>query len=481
MVMNVRSRILLTFLFLSFISMVLTGGLVYWVITERLETRLLETQKSHLRLLSSLLGETTVDGPGAAARLTVFHNIARDLNSRVTLIRRDGSVAFDSGISSDSLSFLENHATLPEILEAEKRTVGVARRMSQSTHRELSYAAMKVDHSPFFGQEYGFVRIATSVDDITRVRGEIAGLLAGSLTVVGIVTLLVSFWVSRRVSRPLLEIVSVVNRIRNGDVNARIIGTHPAEIGELATAVNNMAEKLADDRTTLDRLERVRNEFLGNVSHELRTPIFSLQGFLETLLDGAIDDPGVNREFLEKAYRHAERLNVLLSDLIEISRIQSGEMKMSFRYFSVREFLEAIVEEMKPAADTKGIRLSLALEFDTAAKVYGDRTRLRQVMTNLIDNALKYTEPGGLVTCSARPVKNQCEILVTDTGCGIAEEHLPRIFERFYRVDRDRSREVGGTGLGLAIVKHIIEAHGGSIKVASRVGSGSTFSFTLKR
>jgi two-component system phosphate regulon sensor histidine kinase PhoR len=224
-----------------------------------------------------------------------------------------------------------------------------------------------------------------------------------------------------------------------------------------------------------------RSEFLANVSHELRTPIFSIQGFLETLLDGAVDDPTVNREFLDKAHRHAGRLNALLNDLIEIARIESGEMKMSFRYFSIGEFLLGVIEEMRGQAEKRNLSLSLSPGIRPDELVYGDRDRLKQVMVNLIDNAIKYTEPGGSIVCFVSVEGDRTVVHVRDSGSGIAPEHLPRIFERFYRVDRDRSREVGGTGLGLAIVKHIVEAHGGTISVESTVGKGSTFSFSLKR
>jgi two-component system phosphate regulon sensor histidine kinase PhoR len=282
-------------------------------------------------------------------------------------------------------------------------------------------------------------------------------------------------------AEPVVSFVRTVDRIRDGETTARITGEFAAELADLAVSINSMAEKLGADITKLERLERVRSEFLGNVSHELRTPIFSLQGFLETLLDGAVDDPSVNRAFLAKAHAHAERLNTLLNDLIEISRIESGEMKMSFRYFSILEFLQGIIEEMEPRAAAKKLSLSLESEFEGSAKVYGDKARLRQALINLIDNAIKYTDPGGSVTCIARVSQSQCEIVIRDSGCGIPAQHLPRIFERFYRVDKDRSREVGGTGLGLAIVKHIVEAHGSVIEVTSTVGKGSIFSFKLKR
>ena len=170
----------------------------------------------------------------------------------------------------------------------------------------------------------------------------------------------------------------------------------------------------------------------------------------------------------------------LLNDLIEISRIESGDMKMSFRYFDVTEFLESVLEEMREHAARKSITLELLADGTAGDRVFGDRERLKQVMINLVDNAVKYTDSGGKIVCRARHEKSRVELSVEDTGCGIPQEHLPRIFERFYRVDRDRSREVGGTGLGLAIVKHIVEAHGSAVNVTSAVGKGTSFSFSLK-
>jgi two-component system phosphate regulon sensor histidine kinase PhoR len=240
-----------------------------------------------------------------------------------------------------------------------------------------------------------------------------------------------------------------------------------------------MVDKLNEDITKLKKLERVRSEFLGNVSHELRTPIFAIQGMIETLLQGAIDDKEVNRDFLQRALHNTQNLNTLLGDLIEISRIESGEMKMSFRYFPVREFLVNVVADLQELARLKEIQLLLE-DPGSTAEVMGDKERLKQVMVNLIENAIKYNKPGGRVVVSYRPSAGAVQVLVQDAGVGIPHEHLTRIFERFYRVDKERSREAGGTGLGLAIVKHIVEAHGSKVEVRSEVGKGSTFSFELR-
>ena len=279
----------------------------------------------------------------------------------------------------------------------------------------------------------------------------------------------------------MVEIAQSVQRIRSGNLEEHIAITSRDEIGQVASAVNELVDTLKSDTHRLTKLEHVRSEFLGNVSHELRTPIFALQGLLETLLNGALDDPTVNRSFLEKAQSNATRLNTLLTDLIDISQIESGEMRMSFRYFHVNEFLDAVAKDFHHVALQRKVTLTLTMESDAKTQVYGDRDRLRQVMDNLLDNAIKYNRDGGSVTISSTENESRVEIRVVDTGVGISEEHLPRIFERFYRVDKDRSREVGGTGLGLAIVKHILEAHRSTIAVESLQGNGSTFRFTLKK
>lgn len=298
-----------------------------------------------------------------------------------------------------------------------------------------------------------------------------------------------AYFYSRKLVRPIEDLVPQAEGIARGRLEVSYHGDRevPDELKSLATSINQIAEKQSRDFAAMQKLERVRSEFLGNVSHELRTPIFAVQGFIETLLDGAVDDPSVNRDFLARAELQAERLNALLNDLIDISRIESGEMRMSFRMFDVIPFLHDLIEELKPLALAKQIDLDVT-EIVTGSQevvVFGDKERLKQVMVNLIENAIKYTNPGGSVHAELRdatPLPNAVTISVRDTGIGIAHEHLPRLFERFYRVDKDRSRSSpGGTGLGLAICKHIVEAHKSQITVTSAPGEGSMFSFTLRK
>jgi two-component system phosphate regulon sensor histidine kinase PhoR len=261
----------------------------------------------------------------------------------------------------------------------------------------------------------------------------------------------------------------------------------PIELNDLRKAIEQIAEKMDRDWDARQKLERIRSEFLANVSHELRTPIFAVQGFVETLLDGAIDDPAVNRDFLERASVQAERLNNLLNDLIDISRIESGEMRMSFRMFDIQPFLREFAQEMQLRARAKSIDLyftgNVLPHHDVS--VYADKERLKQVLINLVDNAIKYSGEGAAIKIellSGEPEPHLVTVRVVDTGIGIEQEHLPRLFERFYRVDKGRARSApGGTGLGLAIVKHIVEAHHGRISVQSELHKGSTFQFTLQK
>jgi len=245
---------------------------------------------------------------------------------------------------------------------------------------------------------------------------------------------------------------------------------------------NGLTKLLLSNReiiNNLKKVEMIRTEFLGNVSHELRTPIFAIQGFIETLMNGAIDDKSVNKIYLEKAFRHTENLNNLLNDLIDISMIESGKMRMSFRYFSVDEFLKNVISENKIETEKKN--LQIVSDFNLpGVMIYGDQNRLKQVMNNLIQNAIKYTD-SGKIEISANEIGNKVSISVLDTGIGIPEEDSDRIFERFYRVDKNRSREAGGTGLGLAIVKHILDAHGEKIMVESALGIGTKFTFSLRK
>jgi len=231
----------------------------------------------------------------------------------------------------------------------------------------------------------------------------------------------------------------------------------------------------------LKKLEAFRKEFIADVSHELKTPIFAAQGFVHTLIDGAVDDKNVRHKFLRKAAKSLDGLDSLVQDLLTLSQIETGDIKMKFDQVDLVKLCEEVVEQFEEKAEQKKITLTLLDSKHSKIFVHADEKRIDQVITNLISNAINYTPEGGEVTVSFDEGKKNVTTIVTDTGEGIPKQHLHRIFERFYRVDKSRSRERGGTGLGLAIVKHILEGHNSKAEVQSEVGKGSEFSFKLAR
>lgn len=231
------------------------------------------------------------------------------------------------------------------------------------------------------------------------------------------------------------------------------------------------------DVTQIERLEIIRQEFLSNISHELRTPLTSILAFVETLEDGAIDDAENNRRFLGVIRRNAERMRALISDILELSLIESGNVSIETREIDLRPFVDAIFGDLSAKAAEREI--ALVNDVPPETPVICDPIRLEQMLTNLVDNAIKFNREGGTVTVSAENSAGRCRISVADTGEGILPEHLNRIFERFYRADRARTSEVGGTGLGLAIVKHLARLHGGEVSAVSVLGTGSTFTIEL--
>ncbi len=477
--MKIRTKLSLLLIVLTTLVIFSAGYFSIVTLRNYYHDRMVDEMKVQASLFDSLLPH--VEGADSLSYAFIQH-IVHTADVRLTLISPDGTVVFESDLAESRLGSIENHINRPEIQQALKETFGTTTRHSATLNIEMLYLAKHLTEPLRFGsppRDVSFVRIGVP---LTIVSQRLAEVQSKILTVCGILLLVmigVSFLVARRITQPIRIMNATVNKIRNGNLELRIPVMTRDELGQLGETLNDMIDRLDKDIIQFKKLERVRTEFLGNVSHELRTPIFTIQGMLETLLNGALDDKEVSRDFIERALHNTHRLGVLLGDLIEISRIESGDMKMSFRYFDVDEFLSAVVAEFTRDAAKKRIHL-MYKHPEIHTEVYGDRDRLRQVMVNLLDNALKYTPEEGMVEITVETRSQMTTISVRDTGVGIASEHLPRIFERFYRVDKQRSREAGGTGLGLAIVKHIIEAHGSTVQVESSVGHGSIFRFTLK-
>jgi two-component system, OmpR family, phosphate regulon sensor histidine kinase PhoR len=250
-------------------------------------------------------------------------------------------------------------------------------------------------------------------------------------------------------------------------------------LARLSDRVDFLIESREREIRHFENLDSYRKEYLGNVSHELKTPVFNIQGYIDTLLNGGMDDHAVNRDFLKKAENSIDRLITIIDDLETITQLESGGLQLDLDSFDIAGLAKEVIASMDQPAAKKKISLELDKRYDKPVMVIADKFRIRQVLSNLIANSIKYGVEGGSTTVSIRYLANEVLVDIHDNGVGIDGQHLPRIFERFYRVDKGRSREQGGTGLGLSIVKHIIEAHDKAIGVKSSPGKGTTFTFSL--
>jgi two-component system phosphate regulon sensor histidine kinase PhoR len=407
--------------------------------------------------------------------------IAKAAGGRITVIAPDGSVLQDSEAEP---SRMENHGNRPEVQAALRGEIGTATRHSETVGVNFLYVAVPVG--------VGSARLAVPLVEISdRIYQMRKNLVVYTLLAFLPAILLAAFF-ARYFSRRLGAIIDYASQLAKGNFQVRLEKTGKDELGVLGSQLNEtglklkgMFEELEKEHAELEKLERIRKDFVINVSHELRTPLASIQGYTETLLDGAIEDPQNNMRFLHIIRQNAERLGRLTQDLLTLSRIELKTQRFQFAAYYVNPLLSECLDSIAPVAAKKNITLT----FEAApekTEIFGDNEAIHQIMSNLLDNAIKYTPHSGAVRIFTRILPSlagggadMVEISVQDTGIGIPEEDLPRLFERFYRVDKARSRELGGTGLGLAIVKHLVRSQGGEVGVESDPSRGSRFWFTL--
>jgi two-component system phosphate regulon sensor histidine kinase PhoR len=588
-----KRRKLVWHLFPSYLLLVVaTLAAVSWYAIVALTNFHYDQTTLHLEALARVLVERL--GPDIASRPpddinSISADLAERAGVRVTAILPDGVVIADS--HKDPL-LMENHADRPEIIAAYTGQVGSARRFSHTLQHRRVYAAVPVMRNR------GVVAVVRTSVPTTAVESEIALLLRpiglAALMMILLAAVL-SFFVSRRIARPLENMERGATRFARGELQHDLPVPKAEELASLAESLNAMAAELdvrirtishqraeseavfssmvegviavdpgeriiainlaaadmfavdaarsrgrliqevirntdvqnlarralesdgpveagidagaggerylqahgtalrdgqgrqvgavlvLNDMTRMRRLENVRRDFVANVSHELRTPITSIKGFVETLIDGECADPKETRRFLDIVLKHVDRLNAIIEDLLYLSRIeQDPEHALAgLREVVIREIVEHAIDALAASARERDIRIEVGCERSIKSVV--NAQLIEHAVANLLDNAIKYSEPGTTVWVEGEDVGNEVRIRVRDEGVGIAPEHLERIFERFYRVDKARSRRLGGTGLGLAIAKHIIQAHGGRILVDSEPGEGSVFTIVLPK
>jgi len=292
------------------------------------------------------------------------------------------------------------------------------------------------------------------------------------------------YLIERYVYSKIKLIYKLIHHLKLGKDLKEALGEHVSDdpINDVEEEVRQWATEKKIEIQTLKDQEKFRREFLNNISHELKTPLFAIQGYLETLQDGMlVEDPEGAVQFLNKASKNVDRLNYLVRDLDEISKLERGDVVMNFQKFDLSILIVEVMESLERRAKSYEIALIFKDKYNRSMMVYADREKINQVFVNLISNSIKYGKRGGHTYIRLFELHNQVLIEITDDGMGIEEKNIPRLFERFFRTEKSRSRQIGGSGLGLAIVKHILEAHQQTITVRSTVNIGSTFAFTLEK
>lgn len=589
--MRIKLQWKLTFIFCALILVILT--IVYSYINthlkDYLEQRIEHSLKKDLLVSKDLL-EDELSWPKTSIDMDILaRRIGKHLELRVTIIGLDGNIKVDSEIEKKDLAFIENHLSRPEILSAASTGFGQSKRFSTTRKTNMLYMATTLGAD---GSQ-GFLRLSMPLSGIESAILKMKKIIGASSLFALMLTLVFGYLVSFMISKPLLKMASIARMMAKGDFTRKTYIYSNDEVGDLARALDHMAEEIKNkmskisyeeakldgvissmfegvmltdnkgailmmnpslrklfmideapegkrpieilrnnkiqdlvetiirnsgrlateealagtpeekivringapvmkggkiqgailvfhDITELKRLERIRQDFVANVSHELRTPLANIKGYAETLINGAFQDQDSSKEFTEIIYRESGRLAKIIDDLLDIARIESGKMRMAFLPVEVGPAIKKACEILRKSALDKSINIASSIP-DGIPKILADEGRFVQVLLNLVDNAIKYTPENGSVNIGVSRQNGFVRIAVKDTGLGIPEKDVGRIFERFYRVDKARSRELGGTGLGLSITKHLVQAHGGEIWLESAPGKGSTFSFTIPK
>lgn len=558
------------------------GDLVKKVYTDTLSNQLIRE--------ATIIGVYLEDQPFDKEVLNQsIKRFASQEHSRITLVDIQGLVIADTEAAPQEM---DNHLGRPEIVEALNNGDGQAVRFSKTLGKRMIYVAHVLKDPG--GNPIGVVRLSMSIQKIDEFIHNLWFSLSFGLGSALLLTIIVSLFVSRYITKPIEEITSVARKITEKKFDTRVHIRSKGEIGQLADALNFMAsslesqmveikqneeklfgvlnnmvsgviligesrrillvnpaiehflgyskerligklhieagmnfglsklidrcfetgEKIRDevhiyfpneiivdanlapyttehgevtgvvtvlhDITAIRRLEKIRSEFVANVSHELKTPITSIKGFAETLLDGAIEDPEISKQFLEIIYNESERFHRLINDILDLSKIEQKKLPQQVEQVNIVKLIEDIVQGLSEKMNRKQLYY-VEPEGKTPILMEGDRDRLTQIILNLIDNAISYTPEKGKIAVECKELDNQIIVKVKDNGIGIPLTDRDRIFERFYRVDKGRSRNSGGTGLGLAIVKHLVESHHGTIQVQSKEGKGSVFTLIFPK
>ncbi|MBW7988484.1 MAG: cell wall metabolism sensor histidine kinase WalK [Planctomycetes bacterium] len=453
------------FVFLTLIVVFVLYFFVSLKLQNNFELKISEELQSNAILVGDILTGDLLENKNEDIQRKI-KTLAEKLDLRITVVDMRGEVLGDS---EKAPSLMENHKDRFEIIEAVEEGFGQSTRFSDTLNYNMKYVAVRVDDS---GNTLGVVRFALPLSEVQlRIQLIYRVVLLGAIVAV-VIALTVAYFLSRSITFPISRMQEVARRISKGDFSEKVNIKSKDELGELAKSLNIMAAELQQKMENLKQMDRVRTDFVANVSHELKTPLTLIKGYIETLEDRAINDTVKARKFISIIKEHANRLENIIEDLLSLSELELSKDCLSKTEFDMKKLIDEVTLGFGYALDAKRQTLSVNHQGDDF-RIKADSDKIEQVIVNLIDNAIKYTNEAGQINILLLERQNEITFTVQDDGVGIPGEDISRVFERFYRVDKARSRKLGGTGLGLGIAKHIVLAHNGQISIDSEINKGT--------
>ncbi|MFC1652761.1 ATP-binding protein, partial [Planctomycetota bacterium] len=447
-----------------------------FVVSLRLQSHMDHTLTDSLHGNALLICQILMDPWQSGTPSEVAHGtrrLADEMGLRITVIDTQGVVLADSEKQATTMG---SHADRPEVVQALAEGWGQARHYSQELGRNMKYVAVRATVTE---KTLGVVRVAMPLAAVQMQMEPIYRIVLLGAFIALMIAFVLAFFLSRSITAPIIKMREAAGRMAQGDFNTQIEITGGGELAALADSLNRMTDGMRAQLEELRRLDRVRTDFVANVSHELKTPLTLIIGYIETLQTKEVDPERAQR-FMAIMSEHAQRLSHIVDDLLSLSEMDSGRQREDRGTCDLKGLVDDIVAGFDHAVIARGHCLDVQAT-GTCFVVHGDRAKFEQVFVNLLDNAIKYTPDQGRIEVHLTDQEDQVEIVVRDSGIGIEKKHLDRVFERFYRVDKARSRKLGGTGLGLGIAHHIVQSHGGQLTLDSEFGTGTTVTVVLPR
>lgn len=479
---SLANQLLITYLLIITISLVAVGCWALITIkTESITDLRNSMEVEAVNLALEIDNDLELDSEQARERIqNAVNRRATKLGVSITVVDRDGHVLADStpeeqnsktGNNDEPKG--ENISNESEINDALAGIIAVNKRSSKETNTNWLYVAYPVRSA---GVTSGVIRVGFPLTEVEQRLSRDLIVFLEIILATGIVTVLISLWLAERFNRPVKEMSNLAKEISiSGDMSNFLPVRRRDEIGELSLSFNQMIGRLREQ-------EKLRQEFISNASHELKTPVMAIGSVVEALQAGAVEDPKLRKQFLASLEKLVERQRSLLIDLLDISKLDITAPTEWQEEVDVNQVIEEAVEQVKNQADRKNLKLELRQNEKNGYCVQGNSIQLQRAIINLLTNAINYTPEGGSISLDTRSVHgNLVHIEIKDTGAGISDEDIKRIFDRFYRGEKSRSREAGGSGLGLAITREIVARHHGNIEVESSLGEGSTFTIVLPK